>query len=177
MENLFVMSRKFIVCIFLYYIAFLLISLLIAIGIIVRADILIGPSETVFVKAMIGSLAMSGIGSSTYYIRKLYKLCIRDEVEVYDKIENSSNRMIGTILYFIIRPIFSLGFAIVVVLCIDLGDFVVSSREASLGDGFYKMCMFISFFAGFSSGTFITKLESKSQDILSIVLPDKKSEN
>lgn len=107
-------------------------------------------------KAIFGSFSISFVGAFMYYIRKLYKHCIRDDIQISKGIDL---REFGSLIYFLIRPIFAGIFSVLIVLAISEGLIKISTKEAEFGDGFVHISMLISFFVGFTSGQFIRKME------------------
>lgn len=158
-------SKTAIVLIMVYYILILILGICLSLFAII-------PSSTFLVKydkialAIIGSLGMSGIGSSIYYIRKMYKSCIGKKISIPGDNQSDKYQEIGTIIYFIIRPIFALGFSILIVVGLNAGLLSMTHNLVSPSQGFVQVCMFISFFCGFSSGKFIETLEKKGRSLL-----------
>jgi hypothetical protein len=104
------------------------------------------------------------LGSSIFYIRKLYKACIN--LDIVEPSSNEDNiRQIGIIFYYTLRPIFSIGLGVLLFLSFKIGvSAMVKSPE--LNDGFVYSCMFFSFFMGYSSGDVIDKLEKVGKNIV-----------
>jgi len=106
-------------------------------------------------------------GSSIFYIRKLYKLCFLDYLQQPSTdSENTLLRRLGTTAYFLTRPVFSLGFAILIVIVLSSTFSLTNKKPLELDTGFIYLTMFVSFFGGFLSGHFIKVLETKGEDIL-----------
>ena len=115
--------------------------------------------------AIIGSVGMSLIGSSTYYIRKVYKSCIKGTLkESHD--ESISLQQLGLTVYFYMRPLFAIGFSILSVVGLNAGILSVHEQPQNLSTGFVCACMFLSFFVGFLSGDFIHILERFGRSLL-----------
>jgi len=109
---------------------------------------------------ILGSIGMSCIGSSTYYLRKIYKYCINSTLNSSD-INLMNLKCLGAMFYFISRPIFSIGFSLLIIVGLLSGFMISSSNKISLTQGFIYINMFLSFFSGFSAGSMITSLEKK----------------
>jgi hypothetical protein len=77
----------------------------------------------------------------------------------------------GTLIYFIARPLFSLGFALLVVIGTRAGFYLLTEAAADLTSGFQYTTMFVSFFAGFLSGRFVKQLESSGELIIEKLKP------
>lgn len=114
--------------------------------------------------SIIGCIIFPLLGSSIFYIRKLYKACIN--LDIVEPNGNEDNiRQSGIIFYFILRPIFSVALGLLLFLSFKIGvSAMVKSPE--LNDGFVYSCMFFSFFIGYSSGDVIDKLEKVGKNIV-----------
>jgi len=151
--------------IFIYtYLAMLLLASTILAGSIIYYKEEIIESIKIEKTSILGSLIFAMLGSSIFYIRKLYKACIN-----LDIVEPSNNedkiRQIGIVFYFILRPIFSIGLGLLLFLSFKIGvSAMVKTPE--LNDGFVYSCMFFSFFMGYSSGDVIDKLEKIGKNIV-----------
>ncbi len=122
---------------------------------------------SIFSQALLGSIGIALNGSSISYIRKLYKLCFAKRLESE---QGNYKEKLGSFIYFLTRPLFAIGFSIIVVLGINTGLIVSSDPKLSLSNGFIYECMFISFFTGFLTGNFIKMLESYGKNLTSKVL-------
>lgn len=107
--------------------------------------------------AVIGSSSIACAGSAIFYFRKLYKAILQKSLVLVDT--NDDPRTIATLAYFLARPLFSVIFALLVVIGIRSGLALSSAKPTSLDYGFVQMTMFFSFFVGFLSGRFIRRLE------------------
>jgi hypothetical protein len=97
------------------------------------------------------------LGCSIYYIRKLYKSCINLDIQspITDEDKIREN---GVLFYFLLRPIFSIGFGVLLFLTFKIGLNSVI-QQYSLGDGFVYACMFFSFFIGYNAGDVVDHFE------------------
>lgn len=107
--------------------------------------------------AIIGSSGIACAGSAIYYFRKLYKNILQGSLVLVDT--NDDPKTLATLAYFLARPMFSIIFALLVVIGIRSGLALSSAKHTSIDYGFVQMTMFFSFFVGFLSGRFIRKLE------------------
>lgn len=151
-----------ITLIFLYYLTVFLAGIymaLVGIGFV--------PSQfDLFAKAVVGSVGMALNGSAIYYVRKLYKLCFSDSAIVTKGPEGTYLRKLGSIVYFVARPLFAVGFSILVVISLQTGVTVVSSQTPQLTDNYVFVSMFFSFFIGFLTGRFVNNLELVGESIV-----------
>ena len=157
-------SKTFIVVIFFYY--FLIFLFGNCLAIISLAPNLIFESQIeILLRSLIGSPGMACIGSSIFYIRKIYKSCIQQKF-IIDEVDNYRILRFGTMIYYLARPLFAIGFSILIVIGIKSGSMLTSKSTIILDDGFLYLTMFFSFFVGFSTGQFIKSLEAKSNKIM-----------
>ncbi|MCY6483890.1 hypothetical protein OW763_05955 [Clostridium aestuarii] len=121
--------------------------------------------------ALIGSLSTSILGSSVFYIRKVYKLCIGNKITIPNKGNINDNiQNIGMLFYFVCRPLFSLAFAFLTILGLKAGMISITKGTLEVNNGFPSICMFITFFTGFSCGEFLSSLEKKSSSVISTLM-------
>jgi len=106
---------------------------------------------------------MSSMGSAIYYIRKLYKQVLSENLT---EAKQSPLKEVATFVYFIARPFFSIAFALLVVIGMKSGLILSGASQSTLGYGFVQMTMFFSFFVGFLTGRFLRRLESWGERVL-----------
>lgn len=148
---------------FVYMSILLFVSTTLAIIIVLLKDEIIKQLNIEKV-AILSCLIFSLLGSSIFYIRKLYKACINLDI-VETNCDEDKIRQTGIIFYFFLRPIFSIGLGLLLFLSFKIGvSTMVKTPE--LNDGFVYSCMFFSFFIGYSSGDVIDKLEKVGKDIV-----------
>lgn len=123
----------------------------------------------VFKTALLGSALISLAAASAAYIRKLYKLCFNFSSD-QDGDDQLFLKRMGTIVYFGVRPLFSILFSILVVAGVRSGIILSSKSDYQLDDGFIYLTMVSSFYVGFLSGEFIKKLESKGENKLDSII-------
>jgi hypothetical protein len=114
----------------------------------------------IFQRALFGSISIALAAASAAYIRKLYKLCFKFSSE-QDCDDQLFLKRLGTIVYFFVRPLFSILFAILVVAGVRSGIILSTSPSLEIDEGFIYLTMVSSFYVGFLSGDFIKKLELK----------------
>lgn len=102
------------------------------------------------------SLAMSIVGCSIFYSRKLYKACISDE---YSFEGTNSVQSAGTIFFFLLRPLFALAFAILVQILWDAS--VISSVKSfeEFSTTHFYLSSALGFFVGFLTGRIVNIVE------------------
>ena len=162
-------TSKGIIILLFYFPSLLILSILSAIGIICSS--LANETNTTFSNqisfALIGSISTNLMACSIFYIRKIYKIFLSSSFTVQNQ---GSLKTKGTILYFMIRPIFSVCFTLLLIIGLKAGLINIFQNDNTISSSFTDVCMFISFFIGFSSGKFLESIEKKSQTIAESLL-------
>jgi hypothetical protein len=159
-------TKKWVMGIFIYYLSIFLVGCTGSIYVL-ALDGAIDLNH--FQRALLGAMSISLAAASASYIRKLYKLCFNFSSEQNDDDQLFLKRL-GTVVYFIVRPMFSVLFAILVVTGMRSGIILSTSPEIAIDEGFVYLTMVSSFYIGFLSGDFIKKLESKGKEKLDSLL-------
>lgn len=107
------------------------------------------------------------MGSTSYYIRKLYKSCIQRLVDTCGADPVVS---LGAKAYFYFRPLFGSVLAALVTLGIYGGFFVLQEQPTIIAERFYIFIALISFVVGFSNGKFIVKLDNSAEKIIEKII-------
>ncbi len=150
-------TKGWVIFIFIYYLVLLLLGGYVSISMLFYKEI---NQLTIFDRALFGSMSVALAASSCSYIRKLYKLCFNFSSEQNNEDQLFLKRL-GTVVYFVARPVFSILFALLVVTGVRSGIILSTSSELKVDEGFIYLTMASSFYVGFLSGDFIKKLESK----------------
>lgn len=152
------LTKASIAILFVYYGVLLIAALVGILVFFAGSDNLLANSESLIWTSLIGSFLSAIAGSCIYYVRKLYRHCIRDEIAIS---ETFTTAVAGTAAYFAFRPVFSCAFAFLVVMSLRLENkFVSPGGEIDEGN-FVYVCMFVAFLAGFGAGRVLTALERK----------------
>lgn len=108
----------------------------------------------------LSGLAMSLSGSAIFYIRKLYRACINDTYTFADpgSVPDRIKR-IGTMAFFLCRPLFGAGFAVIIYSLWRLSILATESATAEPGPGFIYFAVALGFLSGFLAGRVMAKLE------------------
>lgn len=115
--------------------------------------------------ALIGGFSTALVGNTIFYIRKLYKLCISNNMKQNnDSSDNISE--IGIFMYLISRPFFAIGFSLLIHIVLKSSISFVSINEVSLNNNFIYLITLLSFLSGFATGDFLTFLEEKSKKVI-----------
>jgi hypothetical protein len=163
-DKWFKLSLKSIIGIFVFSILIFVIGMFLALMILFNKNIFV-ESQTLMTNTIVGCIGITFVGSSIFYVRKLYKSCIRADIS-FPEGESDKLRQLGVMFYFLLRPFFSMGFTLLIVLGLKTGILVVTVKETKLDTGFIYLSMFLSFFVGFSSGYFLNLLEDTGKTIL-----------
>ena len=107
------------------------------------------------------SIYCSILGSSLYYIRKLYKDSFADgKINLKD---GSFLQHFGSNFYYYTRPFFAIAFSILVILGYKSGFNFISTPKSELNpNNFIYLSAVSSLIIGFSIGKVITKLENNN---------------
>lgn len=116
---------------------------------------------TISVISVIGGFGTALIGSSTFYLRKIYKASINKEMKSPTN-EDEKVRELGIFAYYYLRPLFAIGFSILIHIALKSSVHIITVKETRLDEGFVYLTLFSSFFAGFAAGDLITYIEEKS---------------
>ena len=118
------------------------------------------------------------LGSSIYYIRKLYKSCIQKLVvdNPTDTSTETKIRKIGAKVYFYIRPLVSGVLAILASIALITGFFFINNQPSINNEKFFLFVVLISFYIGFSNGKIIFKMEQQSGDIINSMFKENKND-
>jgi hypothetical protein len=164
------LNNTLIVALFVYYFVIIIAGLVLAGLTLIAPNSIIKEETSLFSLSLLGSCAMALNGSGIFYLRKLYKLCFSSNLTISAD-PGSFIQRTGTLIYFIARPIFSLGFALLVVIGIRASFYLLAETTADLTSGFQYSTMFVSFFVGFLSGRFVKQLESSGELIIEKLKP------
>jgi hypothetical protein len=145
-----------------YYGIILIISLSTSVYLVVNYQM--RDDVSIFMKALLSAIAFSVVGNSVFYVRKLYKACINLDIS---HPENTLDeiRQLGVVMYFLLRPLFSVVFAILMLIIFKAGiSFMTTNGE--LSEGFIFTCMFFGFFVGYSAGDIVDVLETTGKSVV-----------
>lgn len=148
--------------IFVYYIIIFLFSLAGAIWAVCYK--FTSPTTTVNLHYLVSfSLVFGLLGSTFYYIRKLYKSCIQLLVSTVD--DRVSVASLGAKIYFYMRPIMGAVLSFIIILGIYGGFFFLQNQPSIDGGKFYIFSAILSFIIGFSNGKVIVRLDHSADKI------------
>lgn len=158
-ERTLYITKNWVLAIFVYYLLLFFSSIAGTIFVLLFDG---ATNYGIFKQSLIGSASIALAAASTAYIRKLYKLCFSFSSE-QDNADQLFLKRMGTIVYFLVRPLFSILFSLLVVVGARSGIILSSTSTVELDQGFLYLTMASAFYVGFLSGDFIKKLESKGE--------------
>lgn len=158
------LTRKEVKHIFIYYCIIFIISLVVF-GFIIGSFVNISRDNIGIL--LIFSFTCGLLGSTFYYIRKLYKSCIQLLVDA----GNSTNSIdaLGAKVYFYFRPIMGATLAVLIVLGIYGGFFFLQDQPAINTEKFYIFTALVAFIVGFSNGNIIIRLDRSKDKIADLI--------
>ena len=161
-QTYFVLSKGKIKSLFWYFGILLFVGLALTIYVLVNEMFIFKLNVTSL--SLIGGIGMALLGSTIFYFRKLYKSAINNILNIPQN-ENDKIKETGLYLYYFLRPIFSIVFAVLIHIGLKASVAIVTVKETNLDEGMIYLTMIVSFFIGFASGDVVTKLENISKEI------------
>lgn len=161
-NSIFKLSSKSIIILFIFYLSIMLVGMFFCVVGMLHEYTFIS-TYPILLKAMVGCAGSTLLGSSIFYSRKLYKSIISRNISTLSNEEHNYNPL-GIFMYFLLRPFFSIAFALLLILAIRVSVLIVSVKETIFDEGFIYFCMFLSFFVGFSSGDVLSLLEDMGKN-------------
>jgi hypothetical protein len=161
-KSIFILSRKKLKILFVYFLFLILIGFIFTVFSLCNEIIPCIKSITLY--SLVGGIGTSLLGSSIFYLRKLYKSAIQSIISSPETEIHKLNET-GLYIYYLLRPIFAVTFSVIVHIGFKASVSIVSVKEANLDTGLIYVTMIISFFVGFAAGDVITKLENISKEI------------
>lgn len=158
------LSKKEVKHIFIYYFAIFILSLII-VGVIIYRLINLATDNLGLL--LVFAFVCGLLGSTFYYIRKLYKSCIQLIVDT----ESASDtvRALGAKVYFYFRPIMGATLAALIILGIYGGFFFLQDQPTINTEKFYIFTAVVSFVVGFSNGNIIVQLDKSKDKIAKMI--------
>lgn len=160
------LSKKMLICLFMYYFIILICGGVIAV--IIACDLTEKLTQARIMRQTFGiSIAVSGMLCSVQYIKRLYKACLTERIDMCD----DSMKCIGNVTYFLFRPFFAFAFAILLVFMLLSGMFIVTGNlDYILNRKFVYLCVVLSSFLGYSVGHWLDRFEKISKEKVSNLL-------
>ncbi len=162
-KNWFKFSSKRAFGIFIYYSILFSFSMFFAITGILNESFL--TKLTITQKSIISGASFAVLGAVIFYSKKIYKACINLDFDIA-KSEEDKIREFGITVYFILRPLFSIIFSLLLIISLKLGCKIVTINETILNQGFLYISSFLSFFVGYSSGDVLDIFGDNSKTLM-----------
>lgn len=114
------------------------------------------------------SMASAAMMTGVRYSQKLYKACIDGRVTF----ENTSRSvLVGNVLYFLLRPIYSVVFSVIFVVCLMSGLLFLSGGwDCAINERMVYLAAIVSGFVGFSIGSVMDMFEFVSRERIGKIL-------
>lgn len=152
----FILSYQSLIVLYCYFALAIIVGLTVSILVLLHEYTMMH-SNSIMQNAIIGCLGATLLGSGIFYSRKLYKLSLDNRIEYK---QESKFQKLGIFMYFLLRPIFATAFSFLIILALKVSIVIICVKDETLDFGFIYLTMFLSFFAGFSSGDILAVLES-----------------
>lgn len=170
------LTQGWAILLVIYYFVILLSGIVLSIYIMLNINNI--SSESILLSTIIASLSVSAMLCSVQYLKRIYKASLEE------RIVSSNYKQIvlfGNILYFILRPLFTFVFVIVVIFAMLSGFVIISnSSDYLLNIRFLYLSVIVSSFIGYSIGKVLDKFEflseSKISEIFNKAMEVKKDE-
>ena len=160
------LTAKEVKHIFIYYIILFFTALVLCAR---MTNDLFPPAETgiKLIELSSFSFVFGLLGSTFYYIRKLYKSCI--QLLVDSSGADTSIPSMGVKVYFYLRPVMGAVLATLIILGIYGGFFFLQDEPSINDEKFYIFSAIFSFVVGFSNGKIIVRLDNSSDKIAELI--------
>lgn len=143
-----------------YYFILLVIGIIISSFALLHESIKWTNQLTISTIAILGGFGSALLGSTIFYLRKLYKASLNNELSNPQN-EADYFKQLGIFSYYFFRPVFSLVFSLLIHIVLKSSVHIVTVNETKLGEGFIYLLMFLSFFGGFASGDLLDFIDLK----------------
>lgn len=118
-------------------------------------------NSVVLQKTVYSSMATCVMLCSIQYLKRIYKACLTERMVA--PVDGEQLKEIGNILYFVLRPLFSVCFSLVGIFAILSGLIIITtSIDYAVNERFLYVCVIMSGFVGFSIGSVLDKFEAMS---------------
>jgi hypothetical protein len=151
------LSKKNLVSIIIYYLVLIVVCAIFLIYLLLKGVV----QESILSDTVLGSLSTSAILCCIQYLKRIYKACIDERIEL--PLNVAGFKQIGNILYFVLRPVYGCIFVIIMIFALLSGFILIApSMDFILNYRFFYLCILLSSFIGFSIGRVLDGFESIS---------------
>lgn len=155
-DKLYALTYKNIVFITIYYVLFLIVAI-IGVAVTIYIEYALDKQIEPILLAIVGCSFSGLLGSLMYYIRKIYLSSVLNKIKKSG--DFTSVEKWGTIIYFVIRPIFSVIISAIAVMGLSAGVFTFFISDGTLNNTFVDFTRVVSFFLGVSNGKLIDRID------------------
>lgn len=162
-DPMYYLSRRCIIILVVYFAFLLILGCTVSIYIGCTLTEIIARNEILHY-AFLASSSVSSMLCGVQYIRKLYRACFSKRI----CLDGTISLRIGTMVYFLCRPLFAIVFAVIAVFSLLSGMHAVTGTlDYIINEKFLYLCVIISSFIGFSIGKVLDRFEVVSTDKIS----------
>lgn len=156
----FELSKPALITLFIYFSILLLTG--IVFSILIMCNLPTNENVSLVIrKTILSSLSVSAMMCSMQYIKRLYKACITDRIIGC----SSPFGQLGNIVYFLLRPIYSFAFVIIMMFSFLSGMFVITGNlDYIINEKFLYLCVILASCIGYSVGDVLDKFEMSSKE-------------
>ena len=154
--------KGWVISLFCYYAIIILAGIAFLLFILIsKMDVVLEPGTIrnyTYCVSILSSAMMTGIR----YSQKLYKACIDGRV-FYEN--DSKPKLMGNVVYFLLRPFYSVAFAVIFVICLIGGmKFLNGGMDCVINERTVYLSAIVSAFIGYFIGKVLDMFEFVSKD-------------
>ena len=158
-NQIYVLSSKKIILLTVYYVVVVLASLTTLLWIMAISSKI--ASERILFCTGVSSIAAASMLCCVQYLKRLYKACI--DLRINEPETASDLRQLGSVLYFMLRPLYAAVFAVLAIFALLAGVIMVTAVDFELNSRFLYLCVIVSGIIGFSVGQVLDAFGSISE--------------
>ena len=155
----YVLSRSAVKRLTAYYVVIIVVAMVISIW-IMSISINIQAENILFYTGM-ATISVAAMLCCLQYLKRLYKACIDKRIVPSEPADDV--RALGNSIYFVLRPLYAMVFAVVADFALLSGVIIVSSADFVINNRFMYLCILISSMIGFSIGRVLDAFETISE--------------
>lgn len=162
------MQKGWVVFLFVFYITIIFIGISFLYYIIISKMNGVLEQETIKTYTFFVSVLSSAMMTGIRYTQKLYKACIDGRV-LFDS--NNKAVEVGNVAYFFLRPIYSIGFSVIFVVCLLGGiKFLNGGMDCVINERTVYLSAIVSAVIGYSIGKVLDMFELVSKDYINKII-------
>ena len=166
----YVLSKKWLYIIMIYY------SIILITGMIATVYVMVYShgftADNILFYTNVASLSVAGMLCSVQYLKRLYKACLDERIIFLQ--EDDEIKQLGHLLFFILRPIYAMAFAIVAKFALLAGVVIVTSVDhVTINERFLYLSIVMSSIIGFSIGSVLDGFDALSSRHINNILQNR----